>query len=1069
MSRELYDMVYKVVNGDDSEAVSRFMRENKDYLFYKGNSTEPVFYLDTNPDGEISLFRRYKSEPKEVIHVDKAREIITRMHRSNEGRPCNPKGINALTRHFCQRYYIHGAQQLITQIKNECTGTCKITKTLNVLEPPPKAIHTSTVMERVQIDLMHLYGEKSPFREVATHRYKYVLSIMDCFSKYCWLAPLSAKTANCVSTALFSVFNEFGCPKVLQSDNGGEFVNHVISSLCQKLHITIKHGRPYHPQSQGQVESLNKRVKRVLISQLLQYQPSDQVNIWPYLLPHVAHYLNNTWHLTIQDTPFKVFFGRASGNLGQNSAAQMCGILPDDSTFMTMIPCTPCEVSEGLHLCSSSELQPYAVEEVTEEDMHDICRTSADYAIAPSLTIEDMRNLSTLDRIRYDIECSILENTERKNVRTKLLYLKHARLHKFCTGQEIFFKKSMQIGLVSVSTTRGRVEKTLAGDFYEVSYTVNEHEHRCTLSAAQMTSTSCAGLSTGVCNDRGDVATTEGVLQQLQQTANSMRQRFCRRCIEKSRSGSRSENVYKILAEVGIPEIDAGDPNNLTDILAYALDLAVIATVQRSTAEFHQQCSTYSEALLSFLLCKNFSFFASGIYLWEQSRFQNVHPILASLESQQLPSFVGAQHKCWECVLSQDPCSHPCCKVWYVDSGLKCGYLTTDGPIIGTSIDSYSTEDQPHHGESHANDHNQSFGTSDDTQDLTGSGQLQQSESSSTIYQDPNISFDLLSSRRKLRPVCSRGTYEALVSRPSVMSKSRLQALLNALRKSKSLCSGALLSFHSKCEEVIELWDHLPKKDRASLSQNIQYAVSIIGKHASPPTLQNIRVVSSDPFMQVQGSSAWCGLCALNNAAGTEAFTPLFLDEVSDNIWLRLFEDIGSTLLDYYEPIRSIDGDYSIEVLMQAAELKGYTLTYMNNFVHDFLLTCDATDKSKWPEFSRLSGSDKVMILRHETSHYSTINIRGGKIWHLDSKNRKPSELSNLEFISLLGPLRTRATRASIFSFTKQDYADNLPCLESMPSPTEQSSREDESLPTSMPSSTVLISSEDESLPTLTG
>ena len=1065
MSRELYEMICKVLRGADSESVSRFAKENKDYLFYKGNSKKPIFYLDTNMDGEISLYRKYRGEPKEVVNVDKAKDIITRMHRLKEGGPCNPKGINALTRQFCQRYYIHGAQELVTQIKNQCTGPCKATKTLNVLEPPPKAIHTSKVMERVQIDLMHLYGEKSPFKAAATHQYKYILSIMDCFSKYCWLVPLSNKTANCVSRGLFAVFKEFGCPKYLQSDNGGEFVNSVISSLCETLHITIKHGRPYHPQSQGQVESLNKRVKGVLVSQLLQYQPCDQVNVWPYLLPHVAHYLNNTWHLTIQDTPFKVFYGRASGNLGQNSAAHTCGILPDDSTFMCMTPFISSDGSQGLQIDSSNnDLQPCAVDELTEENMHVSCHTSIDHVIAPSQTEEDVRNLSTLDRIRSDIETSVLESTERKNVRHNLLYLKQASLNKFCTGQEVFFKKSIQIGLVSVSCIRGRVEKALPGDFYEVSYTLNEHEHRCTLSAAQMASTTCAGLSSELYNDQGDVVTTEVILQQLQQTANAMRQRFCRRKVEKG-NPELCENVHSILKDIGFPEMDSTDPNHLTDLLAYALDLAVISSIQESTLDFHQQCSTYSEALLSFLLCQNFSFFASGIYLWEHSRFQNVHPLLASLEDQQLPVLVGAQHKCWECVLSQHPCSHPCCKVWYVDCGLKCGYLTTNDCVIGTvNTNGDSDEDQANHSESQ--DNGCVTSQEQDTQNISLSSGLQSTKSSTTTlpqdlpgssqnipltpisatHPDPNNSSKILRSRRKLRPVCSQGTYEALISRPSVMSKARLQALLNTLNKQTSLCSQAFLNFNSKCGEVMELWDQLPKEDKASLSKNIQYAVSILGKHASTSSLLNIRVVSRNPFMQVQGSSAWCGLCALNNAAGSELFTPMYLDEVSDNVWLSLFEDIGSTLFDYYEPLRSIDGDYNIEVLMQAAALMGYTLTYMNNAVYDFLQTCDTCDKQNWPEFSQLSGSNKVMILRHTTSHYSTIILRGGRIWHLDSKKSKPSELSNSQLISLLGPLRQRATRASLFSFTKNELP--LACTETMPSsPAEESLSEDDSLP----------------------
>ena len=64
-----------------------------------------------------------------------------------------------------------------------------------------------------------------------------------------------------------SILHNFFCydewpPKFLQTDNGTEFINEVVNSLCKSLDVRMIHGRPYHPESQGQVENLNKRVKK---------------------------------------------------------------------------------------------------------------------------------------------------------------------------------------------------------------------------------------------------------------------------------------------------------------------------------------------------------------------------------------------------------------------------------------------------------------------------------------------------------------------------------------------------------------------------------------------------------------------------------------------------------------------------------------------------------------------------------------------------------------------------------------------------------------------------------------
>ena len=58
-----------------------------------------------------------------------------------------------------------------------------------------------------------------------------------------------------------------GCPEILQSDNGKEFVNDTITNYYFKANkIKYIHGRPYHPQSQGSVEAFNKYIQNALIS-----------------------------------------------------------------------------------------------------------------------------------------------------------------------------------------------------------------------------------------------------------------------------------------------------------------------------------------------------------------------------------------------------------------------------------------------------------------------------------------------------------------------------------------------------------------------------------------------------------------------------------------------------------------------------------------------------------------------------------------------------------------------------------------------------------------------------------
>ena len=62
-------------------------------------------------------------------------------------------------------------------------------------------------------------------------RINWILQVKDHFSKFCWAKPLERKEAREVSQSIRDVFFMFGPPKILQSDNGREFVNELINSL----------------------------------------------------------------------------------------------------------------------------------------------------------------------------------------------------------------------------------------------------------------------------------------------------------------------------------------------------------------------------------------------------------------------------------------------------------------------------------------------------------------------------------------------------------------------------------------------------------------------------------------------------------------------------------------------------------------------------------------------------------------------------------------------------------------------------------------------------------------------
>ena len=84
------------------------------------------------------------------------------------------------------------------------------------------------------------------------------------------LRPLKRKCAVEVASTLVNVFYTLGAPCILQSDNGKEFDNKLLLVILNELWPSTKiiHCKPRHPQSQGSVESANKRVDNILTSLL---------------------------------------------------------------------------------------------------------------------------------------------------------------------------------------------------------------------------------------------------------------------------------------------------------------------------------------------------------------------------------------------------------------------------------------------------------------------------------------------------------------------------------------------------------------------------------------------------------------------------------------------------------------------------------------------------------------------------------------------------------------------------------------------------------------------------------
>lgn len=129
--------------------------------------------------------------------------------------------------------------------------------------------------------------------------YKYLLTIIDVFSKYAWAIPVEDKTGKNIVKALKIIFKE-RFPKNLQTDKGKEFFNNEFKHLMKEYNIN--HYSTYSELKASVVERFNRTLKERMWKQF-----DIQGNYkWVDILSKLVNNYNNTKHRTIKMKPNEV-------------------------------------------------------------------------------------------------------------------------------------------------------------------------------------------------------------------------------------------------------------------------------------------------------------------------------------------------------------------------------------------------------------------------------------------------------------------------------------------------------------------------------------------------------------------------------------------------------------------------------------------------------------------------------------------------------------------------------------------------------------------------------------------
>lgn len=150
--------------------------------------------------------------------------------------------------------------------------------------------------ELLQADLV----EMIPYAKY-NKNYRYILIVIDVFSKYVWGEPVKSKSGVDVTRAMKKILvTDKRIPTNLQTDNGTEFYNTNFQKLMKEYNIN--HYSSYSSKKCSVVERVNRTIKSMMYKE---FSINGSFR-WYNLLADIIKKYNNTVHRTIGMKPADV-------------------------------------------------------------------------------------------------------------------------------------------------------------------------------------------------------------------------------------------------------------------------------------------------------------------------------------------------------------------------------------------------------------------------------------------------------------------------------------------------------------------------------------------------------------------------------------------------------------------------------------------------------------------------------------------------------------------------------------------------------------------------------------------
>jgi hypothetical protein len=284
------------------------MNLDRYYTIYKFLDTDkiPEDYTDRQKEQLINqaryfeirhnlLYKKNRKDSDKPLRVIKWTEVEPILYMMHKHPTAGHLGTDAMYYKIAERYYWDQMYRDIKEYVKTCEECQKRQKGRR--KEPLHPIQVGRAFERIGIDLV------GPL-PITQQNNRYIIVATDYLTR--WPEARAVPDAGAETLAKF-IFEEIVCrhgtPKIILSDQGRNFISETIRILCEKFLIKHKFSSPYHPQTNGMVERLN----RTLCESLAKVKGTDD---WDLHIPAVLLAYRTKRHATTGYTPFHLVYGR---------------------------------------------------------------------------------------------------------------------------------------------------------------------------------------------------------------------------------------------------------------------------------------------------------------------------------------------------------------------------------------------------------------------------------------------------------------------------------------------------------------------------------------------------------------------------------------------------------------------------------------------------------------------------------------------------------------------------------------------------------------------------------------